>query len=259
MISAIAGDIIGSRFEFNNTTDNSFELFSKDSKFTDDTVLTVATADVLLHGGEYADKYLEYAKKYSGRGYGGRFARMVSSGKLIPYNSYGNGSAMRIGPVGWAFDSFDNVMKEAKRSAECTHNHPEGIKGAQAIATMIYMGRFGDSKSNMRHLITSTFGYDLSIPMKDLARRYDVTCQGTVPKSITIFLETEDFEEAMRKSIVSGGDVDTIACIVGSMCDAYYGSPSQDVVKRVYDMLPIEMVLVTGEFIKKYVVKGKHA
>jgi ADP-ribosylglycohydrolase len=255
MISAIAGDIIGSRFEFHNMFDENFELFSSKCNFTDDTVLTVATADVLLNGGTYADKYLKYAQEHRNRGYGGSFLRMVSSGKLIPYNSYGNGSAMRISPVGWAFNSFDDTMKEAKRSAECTHDHPEGVKGAQATAAMIYMGRLKESKPKMKKFISDSFGYDLSTQLEKLPSHFDVTCQGTVPKSIIIFLETENFEDAMRKSIVSGGDVDTIACIVGGMCDAYYGLPSKEVCDNVYERLPSKMANVVLDFVEKYIEK----
>ena len=267
MISSIAGDMIGSRFEFHNISNEDFgPLFSKKSIYTDDTVLSIATADVILdQSGDYSGQYFAYAQAYPGRGYGGNFGAMIKQGKLEPYNSYGNGSAMRVGPIGWIYtekelaDStkeypgFTQTMELAKRSAECTHNHPEGIKGAQAVALSIFMARLGHSKKDIKDVVEE-LGYDLSKKTYDFKQgEFDVTCQGTIPRCMAIFLETDDFESAMRKAVAMGGDVDTNCCIVGSICDGFYGLPKREVVEEVYKRLPKQMTDVVTRFTKKYI------
>ena len=254
MIGAIAGDQIGSRFEFNNISNEDFgDLFTSKSVYTDDTVLTVATAEVLLNGGTYAEEYLKYAEMNPQRGYGGNFIEMVKRGRLEPYDSYGNGSAMRIAPVGWVHASLADTLEEAKRSSECTHSHPEGIKGSQAIAGAIWMARMGKSKEDIKKMAEG-MGYDLSKKTYDFPQgKFDVTCQGTIPRCMAIFLETDDFESAMRKAVSLGGDVDTNCCIVGAICDGMYGLPKREIVEEVYARLPKYMAEVTTAFTKKYI------
>ena len=274
MIGAIAGDIIGSRFEFNNIRTEDFgDLFTSKSVYTDDTVLTIATADVILNGGKYSEEYLKYAECYPERGYGGNFTEMVKRGRLEPYNSYGNGSAMRISPVGWAYEGtglisadkegeykgFTHTMEMAKKSAECTHNHAEGIKGAQAIAGAIFMARKGNSKHAIKKVVEE-MGYDLSKGMRDFPQgKFDVTCQGTIPRCMAIFMDTDNFEWAMRAAVAMGGDVDTNCAIVGSICDAYYGLPDKEIIEEVYSRLPKNMADITTEFTKKYIDKDFEA
>jgi len=252
MIGSIAGDIIGSVYEFHNISNEDFPLFSRDSTFTDDTVLTVATADVILDGAKYDKYYLDYGTTFANRGYGGTFYRMLKTGSLKPYNSYGNGSAMRVGPVGWAYDSMEEVLKEAKRSAECTHDHTEGIKGAQAVAFATYLARKKVDKTVIKKAIAK-LGYDLNTRIKDFSRKFDVTCQGTIPRAMAVFMETDNYESAIRKSIAMGGDVDTIGCIVGGICEAYYGMPKREIVEEVYKRIPPHMARITTKFTKKYI------
>ena len=256
MIGAIAGDMIGSRFEFNNILGEDFGmLFDDECAYTDDSILTVATAEVILDEGKYSysTAYLEYAQSYPGRGWGGNFNAMVQTGNLQPYNSYGNGSAMRIAPVGWAYDTLEETVANAKKSAECTHNHEEGIKGAVSMAGAIWMARQGNTKEEIKQWVESQ-GYDLSKKTEDFKQgKFDVTCQGTIPRCMAIILETDDYESAMRKAVAMGGDVDTNCCIVGSICDALYGLPSRDIIEDVYKRLPKEMTDVTTLFVKKYI------
>ena len=267
MISAIAGDVIGSRFEFNNISSEDFgPLFVDKCIYTDDTILTVATADVILNRERtvenYADEYYKYAENYPNRGWGGRFDAMVRTGKLEPYDSYGNGSAMRVSPVGWVVKNEQEALVEAEKSAACTHNHPEGIKGAQAITWAIWAARSGIEsitmdKNIIKDGIERIFGYDLTKKSYDYRQgQFDVTCQGTIPRCMAVFLETEDFESAMRKTVAMGGDVDTNCCIVGSLCDAHYGLPPREVQDEVYMRLPKEMADIVTAFTKKYIDKN---
>jgi ADP-ribosylglycohydrolase len=259
-ISAIAGDIIGSAFEFDNKRKNTYtSLFSDKSDFTDDTVLTIATADAILNNRPYGEVYYEYAVRYPDRGYGKSFADKVASGKLEPYDSYGNGSAMRISPVAWAFSTEELIFEEAKKSAECTHNHIEGVRGAQSIAYAIWLCKnlttSGNrlTKDQILHIIEEKFGYDLKTKTYDFEKKFDVTCQGTIPRCFAIFNESNDFESAMRLSISMGGDVDTNCCIVGGLLDAYCGLPSKDIIQAVYERLPKEMSDITTRFVRKFI------
>jgi len=260
MIGAIAGDIIGSRYEFNNISNDDFPLFERKSTFTDDSVLTIATADVILDNARYSDYYYDYATSFPNRGYGGRFGQMLRQGSLQPYNSYGNGSAMRVSPIGWMYGvygkyeegNYQRTLDEAKRSAECTHDHPEGIKGAQAVAASIFIARLGGTKADIRQAVEQ-MGYDVSKRSSELGRTFDETCQGTIPKCMAIFFETNDYESAIRKSIAMGGDVDTIACIVGGISQAHYGMPSREIVEEVYKRLPAHLAKITTKFTQKYI------
>jgi len=225
MLGAIAGDIIGSIYEMRNIKTTRFPLFHPLCRFTDDTVLTVALADSLLHDTRFVGLLKVYYRVYPNAGYGGTFHQWAQSERLDPYNSWGNGSAMRVSPVGFAFDTLDDVLEQAKRSAEVTHDHPEGIKGAQAIASAIFLARTGSNKDQIKSYVESTFDYHLDTPLDEIRPRYEfqVSCQKSVPQAIRAFLESHDFEDAVRKAISIGGDSDTIACMAGGIAHAFYG------------------------------------
>ena len=255
MLGAIAGDIIGSIYEFNNIKSNVFPLFTGDSFFTDDTVLTVATADCILSNGKYPDFYKKYFRKYPDRGYGGNFSEWGNSDSLDPYNSFGNGSAMRAGPIGFAYSTIEEVLIAAKISSEATHDHPEGIKGAQAIASCVYLAREGRKKQEIKEYIGNNFNYGLNDTLESIRPGYtfDETCQGSVPQAIIAFLESEDYEDAVRKAISIGGDSDTIACITGGIAEAYYGGIHEDIKLEVMPKLDENMLEVIFKFYDKYI------
>ncbi|NES82238.1 MAG: ADP-ribosylglycohydrolase family protein [Moorea sp. SIO2B7] len=256
MLGAIAGDIIGSVYErrSNNIKTKDFPLFSPKSRFTDDTVLSVAVTDVILNGGEYADKIKQYYRRYPYAGYGGNFKFWAKYNSNEPYNSWGNGSAMRVSPVGFAFKNLEEVLNEAKRSAEVTHNHPEGIKGAQATATSIFLSRTGKSKSEIKSYIETTFDYNLSQTLAEIRPNYgfDVSCQGSVPQAIISFLESTDFEDAIRNAISLGGDSDTIACITGGIAQAFYGGVPETIAQQALSRLDLPLGIATKTFMLKY-------
>ena len=254
MLGSIAGDIIGSRFETAPTKSTEFELFHAHSSFTDDTVLTVAVADALLHGGDYAQVFRRYGRAYPDRGYGPTFRQWIHSDSDAPYYSWGNGSAMRVSPVGFAFESADDVLREAERSAAVTHNHPEGIKGAQAVALSIFLARRGSSKEDIRHAIAERFAYDLGRTLADIrpAYSFDVSCQGSVPEAIIAFLESESVEDAIRKAVSLGGDSDTMACIAGGIAQAHYGVLPDELAIGARDRLPAEFLAVIDEFSRRF-------
>ena len=199
MLGAIAGDIIGSVFEWNAIKTTEFPLFSADSTFTDDTVLTIATADAILHQRDYAANYKRFGRAYPHAGYGGTFRAWLANNDSAPYNSWGNGSAMRVSPIGFAYDSLEAVLTEAANSAMVTHNHPEGVKGAQATAAAIFWARNGLSKTEIRREITARFQYRLDMTLAEIRPSYsfDVSCQGSVPQSILAFLESDSVESAI--------------------------------------------------------------
>lgn len=247
MLGAIIGDIVGSRFEFNNTDNYNFELFTEESTFTDDTICTIAIADAITNGKGYKNSLLEWCRKYPHPkgAYGGSFARWIASSDPQPYNSFGNGSAMRVSPVAWAFNDLGKVLEEAEKTASVTHNHPEGIKGAVAVAHAIF------------HLRTT---HDLPGLEREMNRYYprfmlgnyftgvfDETCQGTVPLCLKIVRVSNSFEDAIRKAISWGGDSDTIGAIVGSMAAAIYEIP-KEIVDHVFNLLPTDMLDVIGNF-----------
>ena len=260
MLGAIAGDIIGSVYERDNIKTKQFPLFRAESRFTDDTVLTVAIADALLHQGDYTDTLKHYHQGFPGAGYGGTFNAWASSSNREPYNSWGNGSAMRVSSVGYAFNRLEQVLQEAKRSAEATHNHPEGIKGAQATAAAIFLARTGQSQGEIKTYIESTFAYDLSQPL-DVIRpsyRFDVSCQGSVPQAITAFLESTDFEDAIRNAISLGGDSDTIACIAGGIAEAFYGGVPEAIAQETIIRLDQRLMDVVEAFTTRYPLAKVH-
>lgn len=255
MIGAIAGDIIGSAYEWFRVKTTDFELFTKKSRFTDDTVLTVAIADCVLNKKDYAKTLKEYGRKYPHAGYGGWFNAWLYAEPSHPYNSYGNGSAMRVSPIGFAFDDLDMVMMEAKKSAEVTHNHPEGIKGAQAVASAIFLARTGESKESIKSRIKKIFKYDLDKKLEDIRPTYefDETCQGSVPQAIIAFLESNDYEDAVRKAVSLGGDSDTLGCMAGGIAQAYYKKIPSQIMKKARSLLDGDLLKTVDAFAKEYV------
>lgn len=254
MIGAIIGDIIGSIYEGRNIRTTEFPLFDWRCTFTDDTVLTVALAESILTGEDYVVLLKRYFQRYPRVGYGGAFIEWALSENSEPYNSWGNGSAMRVSPVGWAYDTLEEVLEQAKRSAEVTHNHPEGIKGAQAVAAAVFLGRIGRDKPSIKQYIEETFGYNLSDPL-DLIRAtytFDVSCQGSVPEAITAFLESSDFEDAVRKAISIGGDSDTIACMAGAIAHAFYKEIPDEIKAAASIRLSPSLLHTVREFTVKY-------
>jgi ADP-ribosylglycohydrolase len=254
MLGAIAGDIIGSAYEWHQTKSYDFELFTPESTPTDDTVLTVAVADCILHGREYSVTFKEYGRRYPYAGYGGMFLKWLGSNSLAPYNSFGNGSAMRVSPVGFAFSSLDMVLREAKKSASVTHNHPEGIKGAQAIAAAIFLARSGENKKQIRKYVEDSFNYDLQQALDEIRPDYwfDETCQGSVPQAIIAFLESNDYEDAVRKAVSLGGDSDTLACMTGGIAQAFYKEVPGYIVQKTRKMLDDKLLAVLDEFENRF-------
>lgn len=251
MIGSIIGDVVGSVYEFANIKTKSFVLFQSRMEYTDDSILSVATADWLLCGGNAGDFYRRYALRYPHPMgcYGSSFEQWVRSGSESPYNSCGNGSAMRVGPVGWAFDSEQEVLDAARLSAECTHNHPEGVKGAQAVALCVFLARQGVRPADIKARVESAFGYDLSPSVSQIraAYQWDGTCQGSVPQAIVCALDAYDFEDAVRNAVSIGGDSDTIACIAGSIAEALYGVPAA-LQQRGLSYLPAALRKVVAKF-----------
>ncbi len=222
MIGAIAGDIIGSIYERHPIKTRDFPLFDSRCRFTDDTVLTLGVANAILTGRSYQESMREMGRKYPDAGYGGSFIQWLFSDNPQPYNSWGNGSAMRVSPVGFAFNTEEKVLTEAEKSAEITHNHPEGIKGAQATALSIFLARTGHKKDLIRSEIIQRFGYDLDRTADNIrpAYSFDISCQGTVPEAIISFLDSDSYEDAIRNAVSLGGDSDTLACITGGIAEA---------------------------------------
>lgn len=262
MIGAIIGDIVGSIYEFDNIDTKEFPFFQNNMEYTDDSILTIATAEWLLKGGMPGDYYCRYVKAYPYPmgGYGTLFLQWALNarfGVTEPYNSCGNGSAMRVAPVGWAFQTEQETLDAARISAECTHNHPEGIKGAQATALCIFLARKGATPAEIKARIEADFGYDLSMSVDEIRPRYSwqglngavsgSTCQGSVPQAITCALEATDYEDAIRNAVSIGGDSDTIACIAGGIAEALFGIPD-DILQKGLSYLPLELKKVVEEF-----------
>ena len=254
IIGAVIGDVIGSVFEWNNIKTTDFDLFNLKCDFTDDTVLTIAVADCILDKKDFAKTIWEYGRKYRGRGYGGSFRNWLQEDNLKPYGSFGNGSAMRASAVGFAFNDIETVLDVAKQTAEVTHNHPEGIKGAQATATAIFLARQGKSKQEIKDYVAKTFNYNLDFTLDQIRPTYkfDVTCQGSVPQAIVAFLESADFESAIRFAISIGGDSDTIACITGGIASAFYKHIPTEIMNFVVDKLPSEYIEIMNKFDEQY-------
>ena len=254
MLGAIIGDMVGSIYEFDNIKTTSFPLFSERSTYTDDSIMTVAVAEWLLSDNDHSHETLEeimvrYAHEYPCPmgGYGGGFAqwlfrpeRLVDyntgeiAGKRVPYNSWGNGSAMRVAAVGWKYDTLEETERVAELSASITHDHPEGVKGAQATAAAIFLARTGSTKQQIKEYIESRFGYDLSVHTDVIRRIYgwESSCQGTVPPAIRAFLDSEDYESAVRIAVSLGGDSDTLACITGGIAEAFYKYIPQEIIQK---------------------------
>lgn len=253
MIGAIIGDIVGSIYEGNPIKWTDFSLFGEKSDYTDDTVLTMATAYSILEGVDYATSFKHYGRKYTA-GYGANFYDWVCSSSNEPYNSWGNGSAMRVSPVGFAFSSVDEVLHEAKRNAEVTHNHPEGIKGAQATALSIYLARMGAGKKEIKTEITKRFSYDLSRTVDEIRPNYyfKISCQESVPESIIAFIDSEDFEGAVRNAVSLGGDADTMACIAGGIAQAFYTTIPQEIILEGKSRVPEEFSDLIDKFNKQF-------
>jgi ADP-ribosylglycohydrolase len=254
MIGAIAGDIIGSVYEHRPIKTKDFPLVDPRCRFTDDTVLTLAIADAILSGCSYLESVREIGQRYPHAGYGGTFIQWLYSRDPRPYNSWGNGSAMRVSPVGFAFSSEDEVLEHAKMTAEISHNHPEGIKGAQAAALAVFLARTGAGKEEIRTRITDLFAYDLNRTVDDIRPGYffDVSCRGTVPEAIISFLDSVSYEDAVRNAVSLGGDSDTLACITGGIAEAFYGSVPKKIHEYVRQSLPPDLWKITEAFCKKY-------
>ena len=253
MIGAIAGDIIGSVYEWDRIKTKYFDLFSPDCFFTDDTVLTVALAESILTKKDYASLMKAYYRRYPGAGYGGFFHHWAQAHDSQPYNSWGNGAAMRISSVGFAFNTLEDVLVRAAEYTAVTHNHEEGIKGAQATAAAIFLARTGSTKADIKEYTRATFGYDLSRTIDEIrpAYRFNESCQETVPQAIACFLESTDFEDAIRNAISLGGDSDTLACITGGIAQAFYGVPTA-IADRAMSILDDDLRATTALFMATY-------
>ena len=250
MIGAIAGDVIGSVHEYESTKTKDFPLFDPKCFFTDDSVLTIALADSFLQDLDYAVMLKRYYRRYPNADYGYSFRCWAMSESMEPYNSWGNGSAMRVSPAAWVADSLDGALELAERSAAVTHNHPEGIRGAQATAAAIFLARTGHDKDGIRRFVEETFGYGLQRTLAEIRPYYgfNESCQGTVPEAITAFLEASDFEDAIRNAISLGGDADTLACITGSIAEPYFGGVPPDIRESVLLRLDDDLLAVVTEF-----------
>ncbi|MBQ6682463.1 MAG: ADP-ribosylglycohydrolase family protein [Prevotella sp.] len=257
MIGAIIGDIVGSRFEFGGPPEKDFKLFTDDCSYTDDTICTVAVADAIMNGKPYRDALLEWCRRYPNPmgGYGPRFLDWIESEKALPNNSCGNGAAMRVSPVGWLFDDYKQVLMEAQRSAEVSHCHSEGIRGAQCIAEVIlWLRHMRFKKEELARKVKKFFGYDI-LPLRDIMRigstgHFDSICQETVPWAIRCFINANNFEETIRLAVMCDGDTDTKAAIAGSIAEAYYPVPSH-LVEQAVSYLPKDMLDILDQFLEK--------
>ena len=255
MLGAIAGDIIGSVYEWNNLKSKEFDLFSPEAFFTDDSVLTVALAEAILNRDDYGQVMKKYYRRYPGVGYGGSFRGWASEPDSKPYNSWGNGSAMRTSPVGYVFKELDEILAKAEQYASFTHNHPEGIKGAQAVSAAIFIARNGASKEEIKSYIVRQFKYDLTRSIDEIRPDYgfDVSCQGTVPQAITAFIESESYEDAVRNAVSIGGDSDTLACITGGIAEAFYGELPKNISATAMNILDENLRETVAVFYEKYI------
>ena len=270
MLGAIIGDMVGSVYEFDNIKTTDFPFFSQRSIYTDDSIMTVAVAEWLLTDNQHTHETLEKIMvRYAGDfpfpegGYGGSFAQWLFmpeglvdcktgkvAGKRVPYNSWGNGAAMRASTVGWKFSTLEETERVAALSASITHDHPEGIKGAQATAAAIFLARTGKSKQEIKDYIEQRFGYDLGTHTDEIRKTYgwEDSCQGTVPPAIRAFLDSTDFESAVRIAVSLGGDSDTLACITGGIAEAYYGEIPREIFNAAMDKLPESFLYVLKVF-----------
>lgn len=253
MFGAITGDIIGSAYEHSPTRSTDFPLLPEAATFTDDTVLTVAIAESLLTGKSYAAALKHWGRRYPNAGYGGNFYQWLMSRCSVPYGSWGNGAAMRVSPIGWAFDSLETVLEEAAKSAMPTHDHPEGIKGAQAIAGALWLARNQRSKAEIKQWVEESIGYVLPVSINSIRTGYafDVSSQGSVPQAIQCFLEAGSTEEAIRLAVSLGGDADTQACMAGALGDALWGIEDR-LWEKIRQKLPEKMLEIIEQFSRRY-------
>lgn len=266
MIGAILGDMIGAPYEFDRGNKTKvFPLFAKGSQFTDDSVMTIAVAEALISSYGKSDDEIKaelvysmqkWGHRYPHAGYGFMFSQWLTTNNPQPYGSYGNGSAMRVAAAGWLYDDIDTTRHIAALTAEVTHNHPEGIKGAEATASAIFLARNDSSKDEIREYITKEFGYDLSRTCDEIrpAYRHVESCQETVPEAITAFIEGNDFEDVIRTAVSLGGDCDTLTCIAGGIAEAFYGVPDE-ISAEGYKRLNTDMREVLGKFYAKLAEK----
>lgn len=254
MLGAIAGDIIGSAHEFGLTKTKDFPLLGPECDFTDDTVMTVAIAQAILTDGDYRRAALDFGRRYPGRGYGGSFQRWLASPDPRPYGSYGNGAAMRASPVGFAFSSVDEVLREAGRSAAFSHDHPEGVKGAQAAALAVFLARTTRDKALVKEEISSRFAYDLDRAVDEIRPAYGhvESCQETVPEAVISFLDSTSYEDAVRNAVSLGGDADTLACIAGGIAEAFYGPVPSEILAGVRQCLAPELWDIVERFYRTF-------
>lgn len=269
MYGAILGDMIGAPYEFDRgNKKKEFPLFSSLSSYTDDSVMTIAVANALIASGKNANKdtiqesvvkqMQAWGKKYPYAGYGGRFRDWLFGSNPKPYNSYGNGSAMRVSSVGWLYDSIERTREVAIWTAAVTHNHPEGIKGAEAVASAIFLARTGVSKDEIDDYIVDNFGYDMTRSCDEIRPTYHhaESCQETVPEAITAFFEGKDFEDVIRTAVSLGGDCDTLTCISGSIAEAFYGVP-ENLKKECRKRMKGDMLKVMDKF-ERIRIKSKN-
>lgn len=252
MLGAIIGDIAGSIYEWDNIKTKDFPLLSQGCFFTDDTVMTIAIAEANRNGGSeslFIDEMKKWGRKYPDVGYGRAFRDWLFSEDRTPYHSWGNGSAMRVSSCAWYYDRLDQVEEAARRSAAVTHNHPEGIKGAQALAAAIFLARTGEQKEDIKRYIIASYGYDLERELDAIRPSYsfEVSCQKSVPEAILAFLESRDFEDAIRNAISLGGDSDTLSAMAGSIAEAAYGIP-ESLEKRALAFLDQDLYEVVQDF-----------
>ena len=258
LFGAIAGDVVGSPYEGpgKRIKNKEFPLFTEESIYTDDSLLTLAIAKALIEGSGYGTEMRKMGNKYRfpKGGYGGTFWQWLSSDTMGPYNSCGNGSAMRVSAIGWAFDNLDQTLKAARKTAEVTHNHPEGIKGAEAVAGAIFMARTGNSKESIKEFVESTFQYNLTRSIDEIRAeyRYNEICQGTVPPAIRCFIDGSDFTDCIRNAVSLGGDSDTLAAIAGSIAEAYYSGVPKEIKEHIITLLPEELLRIIVNFGEKY-------
>ena len=255
MLGALIGDIIGSVYEFNNIKSTDFELFYEESYFTDDTVMTLAVAKWLIEDDTHTEQHLircmqELGRRYPDAGYGGTFYRWIFQDDPQPYNSWGNGAGMRVSPVGLYAKTLDEALRLAEITASVSHNHPEGIKGAQAIASCVFLCKEGKTKVEIKDYIENTFGYDLNRTIDEIRPnyRFDVSCQGSVPEAIIAFLEGNSFEEVLRLAISLGGDSDTIACMACGIAACMYPIPD-DIAEICDEILTDDLRWIKNKFI----------
>ena len=259
MIGSIIGDIAGSTYEFAGNKDIHAPLFPEGSNYTDDSIMLVATAEALLRRREFSELYREYGNRFPRPmgGYGARFGGWLRASDPKPYDSWGNGSAMRVTPVGWAFDSLQETIRIAGESAAVTHNHPEGIKGASAAAAAIWLARTGESRDSIRDYISKSFGYDLNRTCDTIRPGYSFneSSQETVPEAIIAFLDSTSFEDSIRLAISLGGDADTLACITGGIAGAFYRKIPDFMIAKAREVLDPSLLQVTDEFCERFSVE----